>query len=206
MVFDAYPIVPWAGVTALGFCLGPLYAWDATRRRRWLAILGAAVTLAFIALRGSNLYGNPTQWTHQTTALYTLFSFLKTNKYPPSLSFLLMTLGPALLVLAALEGGTPRVLRPTLIIGKVPLAYYVLHFALVHLLATLACLVRYHAAHWMFESPDLGSYPFTTPPGWGFSLPVVYAMWIAVVLLMYPFCRWFAEVKSRRHDAWLSYL
>jgi len=206
VVFDAYPLVPWVGVTALGFCLGRLYAWDAARRRRWLVGLGLAMTLAFVALRYANAYGDPRPWGHHDRPLYTLLSFLNTSKYPPSLSFLLMTLGPALLVLAALERGTPRVLRDVLAIGKVPLAYYVLHFALIHALAIVACLVRYHAVHWMFESPDLGSYPFAAPPGWGFSLFVVYAMWIAVVRMLVPFCRSYAALKARRTDAWLSYV
>ena len=133
-------------------------------------------------------------------------SFLNVTKYPPSLLFLLMTLGPALLLLRAREGGAPRVLRPVLAIGKVPLFYFVVHFALLHLLAVLTCLVRYGGAHWMFESPDLGNYPFTAPPGWGYPLPGVYLMWVTVVLLMYPLCRWFAALMQRRADVWLNYL
>lgn len=126
-------------------------------------------------------------------------SFLNTTKYPPSLLFLLTTLGPAMLLLRAMEGGMPRVLRPALTIGKVPLFNFVVHFAPLHALAVLTCYVRYGSAHWMVESPDFGNYPFTAPPG-------VYLMWIAVVLLMYPMCRWFAAPKQRRIDAWLSYL
>ena len=99
------------------------------------------------------------------------------TKYPPSLLFLLMTLGPALLFLRAVDRETPRILRPALVIGKVPLFYYVLHFVLIHLLAVATCYVRYGSAHWMFESPALANYPFTAPPGWGYSLPVIYAVW-----------------------------
>ena len=104
-----------------------------------------------------------------------------------------------------MDRGTPRALRPALVIGKVPLFYYVLHFFLIHLLAVAICYARYGTAHWMFESPDLANYPFTAPPGWGYSLPVVYLLWGLVVLAMYPLCRWFAGVKQRRSDAWLSY-
>ncbi len=135
-----------------------------------------------------------------------MVSFLNTTKYPPSLLFLLMTLGPALLFLRAVDGGTPRFLRPALVYGKVPMFYYVLHFALVHALAVLACYARYGTAHWMFESPNLGQYPFTAPPNWGWPLPVVYAIWMLVVVALYPACRWFAAVKQRRREAWLSYL
>ena len=94
--------------------------------------------------------------------------------------------------------------RPTLAFGKVPLFYFVLHFLLIHPLAAVVCLVRYGSTHWMFESPDLANYPFTPPPGWGFSLPVVY-LWAFVVVAMYPACRWFAGVKARRRDWWLGY-
>ena len=135
-----------------------------------------------------------------------MLSFLDVNKYPPSLAFLLMTLGPALLFLRAVDGGPPRLLRPAVVFGRVPMFYYMLHFALIHLLAVVVCLARYGSAHWMTESPDLGNYPFTPPPGWGFGLPVVYVVWGLVVVLMYPLCRWFAGVKRRRSEAWLSYL
>ena len=117
-----------------------------------------------------------------------------------------MTLGPALIFLALADRHTPRVLRPALTIGRVPLFYYLLHFALIHLLAVATCFLRYGSAHWMVESPDLGHYPFSSPPGWGFSLPVVYLAWASVVVAMYPLCRWFAALKARRSEAWLSYL
>jgi hypothetical protein len=141
----------------------------------------------------------------QKTAVFTVLSFLNTTKYPPSLLFLLMTLGPALVFLGAVDRGTPRILRPALVIGKVPLFYYLLHFLLIHLLAVATCSVRYGSAHWMFESPDLAHYPFTAPPSWGYSLPVVYLAWAFVVVAMYPLCRCFAALKQRRSDAWLSY-
>lgn len=205
-VFVAYPLIPWIGVTAVGYGLGQVYRWDAERRRAFLLRLGIASSLAFVVLRALNVYGDPSRWTEQKTAVFTVLSFLNTTKYPPSLLFLLMTLGPALIFLGLVDGGTPRGLRPALVIGKVPLFYYVLHFSLIHLLAVVVCGLRYGAVHWMFESPDLEHYPFTTPPGWGFSLPGVYLAWAFVVLAMYPLCRWFAALKQRRSDAWLSYL
>ena len=204
-VFAACPLVPWIGVTAVGFALGRIYAWDVERRRSFLLRLGLALIGAFLVIRGINIYGDPSRWMHQKSAVFTVLSFLNTTKYPPSLLFLLMTLGPAMLLLRFVDRGTPSVLRPALVIGKVPLFYYVLHFFLIHVFAVIVCLVRYGSAHWMFESPDLGHYPFSPPPGWGYSLPVVYAVWLLVVVVMYPLCRWFAGLKQRRDDAWLSY-
>ncbi len=206
VVFVAYPLIPWLGVTAVGYGLGRVYGWPADRRKRFLLRLGAALTLAFVILRAINLYGDPNPWSVQKSAAFTVLSFLNTVKYPPSLLFLLMTLGPALLGLWALDGRSPQLLHPVLIIGKVPLFYYVLHIPLIHIIAVIVCYARYGHVYWMFESPDPGNVPFTAPPGWGLPLPVVYLIWGIVVLLLYPLCRWFAGVKQRRSDAWLSYL
>lgn len=205
VVFVAYPLIPWIGVTAVGYGLGQVYAWDADRRRSFLLRLGLGLSAAFIVIRAINIYGDPNRWTAQKSALFTVLSFLNTTKYPPSLLFLLMTLGPALILLSAVDARTPNALRPALTIGKVPLFYYVLHFTLIHLLAVATCYARYGSAHWMFESPDLGHYPFSPPPGWGFSLPVVYLVYAVVVATMYPLCRWYAGVKQRRNSPWLSY-
>ncbi|HVT40679.1 MAG TPA: heparan-alpha-glucosaminide N-acetyltransferase domain-containing protein, partial [Gemmatimonadaceae bacterium] len=170
VVLAAYPLIPWVGVTAVGYGLGQVYNWAPDRRRAFLLRLGLGLTAAFLILRGVNYYGDPGRWTAQKTAAFTVLSFLNANKYPPSLLFLLMTLGPALLLLWSVDRGAPRVLRPALVYGKVPLFYYIVHFSLLHLLAVAVCYARYGAVHWMFESPDLAHYPFTAPPGWGFSL------------------------------------
>jgi uncharacterized membrane protein len=206
VVFAAYPLVPWVGVTAVGYALGRTYAWSPERRRALLLRLGLGTILAFLLLRGGNVYGNPAPWTTQGTPLRTVLSFLNTNKYPPSLLFLLMTLGPVMLFLRHVDGSTPRVLRVARVIGSVPLFYYVLHFVLIHLLAVATCSVRHGSAHGMLESPDLGHYPFSPPPGWGFELPVVFLVWATVVVAMIPACRWFAAVRQRQRSAWLSYL
>jgi uncharacterized membrane protein len=207
-VFVAYTLIPWVGVTAVGYGLGQIYAqgWTSERRRTSLLRAGVAVTAAFVVLRGINIYGDPVRWSAQKSAAFTVLSFLNTNKYPPSLLFLLMTLGPALLFLWAVDDGTPRFLRPALVLGKVPMFYYLLHFPLIHLLAVAVCYARYGQVHWMFESPTIDKFPFTPPPGWGFSLPVIYLIWASVVIALYPLCRWFAGLKRRRSDAWLSYL
>jgi uncharacterized membrane protein len=206
VVFASYPLVPWIGVTAAGFGLGRIYDWAPDRRRLFLLSTGALLILDFVVLRAINVYGDPSRWRTQQTAMQTLLSFLNTTKYPPSLLFLLMTLGPALLMLRAFDGRIPRALRPAVVYGRVPMFYFVLHLPLIHLLAIAVCYARYDAVHWMFESPDLAHYPFTPPPGWGVGLPVVYAIWVGVVLALYPLCKWFAGVKQRRRDVWLSYL
>ncbi len=206
VVFVAYPLIPWVGVTAAGFGLGQIFAWTPERRRAFLLRLGAAMTLGFLLLRASNLYGDPVPWSSQRSAVATALSFLNATKYPPSLLFLLMTLGPALLLLGSLERGTPRVLRPALVLGRVPLFFFLLHIPLIHLIAVGVCYARYAEAHWMFESPQLEQFPFTPPPGWGFPLPVVYLVWAIVVIALYPACRWFAALKQRRRDGWLGYL
>jgi uncharacterized membrane protein len=206
VVFVAYPLIPWIGVTALGYGLGQLYRGEAARRQTLLLRLGLALMVAFVLVRFANVYGDPAPWQSQATAIMTLVSFLNVTKYPPSLSFLLMTLGPALVLLSLMERGTPRVLRPAVVFGRVPLFYFVLHLALIHALAVMVCLVRFGNVSGMFSSPTLGQYPFTPPPGWGFSLAGVYLWWIIVVLLMYPASVWFARLKARRDDWWLSYL
>ncbi len=204
-VFVAYPLIPWVGVTAVGYALGQIYTWASDRRRTFLLRAGLGATAAFLILRAVNIYGDPVPWTTQKSAAFTVLSFLNTNKYPPSLLFLLMTLGPALLFLWAVDGGTPRFLQPALIFGKVPMFYYLLHMPLIHLIAVAVCYARYGQIHWMFESPTIAEFPITPPPGWGFSLPIVYLVWASVVIALYPLCRWFAGLKQRRSDAWLSY-
>ncbi len=204
-VFVGYPLIPWIGVTAAGYGLGQIYRWPPERRRAFLLRLGLGLSAGFIVLRAINVYGDPQRWSTQKSAAFTALSFLNTTKYPPSLLYLLMTLGPAMLFLWAVDAGTPRWLRPAPIIGKVPMFYYLLHVPLIHLIAIAVCYARYGQVHWMFESPTMGQFPITQPPGWGYSLPIVYMIWAVVVLTLYPLCRWFAGLKQRRSDAWLSY-
>ena len=205
-VFVAYPLIPWIGVTAVGYALARVFSWDAERRRRFLVFAGLGAMVAFVVLRAGNIYGDPFPWSRQASGLFTFLSFINANKYPPSLLFLLMTLGPALLILRALDRGTPVWLKPVITYGRVPFFYFVAHFALIHLLAVVVALSIHGAAHWMFESPTLGQYPFTPPPGWGFTLPVVYAVWIAVVLALYLPCRWIGNLKASGRYPWMRYL
>jgi uncharacterized membrane protein len=205
IIFVTYALIPWIGVTAVGFGLGQIYRWPSKRRKAFLLPLGIGLIAAFLILRAINVYGDPLPWSAQRSAAFSVLSFLNTTKYPPSLLYLLMTLGPAMLFLWAVDAGTSRWLRPALIIGKVPMFYYLLHIPLIHLLAIAVCYARYGQVHWMFESPTLGQFPITKPPGWGYSLPIIYLVWAAVVLTLYPLCRWFAGLKRRRNDVWLSY-
>ena len=206
VVFATYPLIPWVGVTAVGYALGQIYGWNAERRKVFLWRLGLVLIAAFVALRAINVYGDASRWSAQASTAMTVVSFLNATKYPPSLLFLLMTLGPALLILRALDTATPPWLGPAVTFGRVPLFYFVGHFTLIHVLAVILCYAENGAIHWMFESPNLGAYPFTPPPGWGLSLPFVYLTWIVVVVVMYPVCVWFAAIKARRNDAWLRYL
>jgi uncharacterized membrane protein len=205
-VLLAYPLIPWVGVTAVGYWCGQVFTWDAPRRRAFLVRAGILATLAFVVLRWTNLYGDPRPWAPQNSAAFTFLSFLNATKYPPSLLFLLMTLGPALLLLRALEGGVPRWLRPVEVLGRVPLFYFVLHITLIHLLALIAAAIRFGNVSFVFESPTPDKFPFTQPPGWPLSLPYIYALWFLVVALLWPLSRWYAEVKGKRRAWWMGYL
>lgn len=205
-VLVAYVLIPWVGVTALGYVLGAAYRLDAGIRQRLLLWFGVVLAAGFLVLRGLNVYGDPVPWSAQHTALWTLMSFLNTTKYPPSLLFLLMTLGPALLLLRAFDTGVSPRLRPTLSIGKAALFFFVLHFFLIHLLAVAVSYLRYGEVREMFQSPDLGHFPFSAPLGWNVGLPAIYFIWIVVVIALFPLCHWYAGVRQRYSAWWLSYL
>lgn len=208
VVVVIYPLIPWVGVMALGYAFGKLYQMDVRERRRWLIIMGAVTTALFVVLRAINRYGDPSNWAPQKNTLFTILSFLNTTKYPPSLLYLLMTLGPALLLLAWFEvnqsaGG--RLRQALVTFGRVPLFFYLLQWPTAHLIGVVAGLIAGQNVAGQFESPiDKFSHP--PEPGLGFRLWIVYVCWIVGVLLLYPLCKWFAGVKARRRDWWLSYL
>jgi len=205
VVVVIYPLIPWIGVMAVGYAFGVLYTFDAERRRRLLLIIGGSATLLFIILRAIDRYGDPSAWTQQKSFIFTVLSFINTTKYPPSLLFLLMTLGPAILFLALVEsqaaGGPIRNFFVTF--GRVPLFFYILQWYLAHIISLLLHLALGRPVSWLWQSP-LNFGP--APQGIGFNLGVVYLSWIAGVLILYPLCKWFAGVKQRRRDWWLSYL
>jgi len=205
MVTGGYVVIPWAFVMALGYCFGPIFKWDAERRRRALLQYGAALTAAFVVIRGINIYGDPAPWQSQPDAVFTFLSFLNTSKYPPSLCYVLMTLGPGMLLLGLFEHWRNAASRFFLVFGQVPLFFYLLHIPVIHAVAVAAAYLKYGTAHWLFENPKEG-FPFDPPPGYGNPLWAAYLVWIAVVFALYPLCRWFAEYKRINKSAWLSYL
>jgi len=189
---------------AAGYAFGALYQLDAQRRRRLLLAIGGAATALFVAIRAINFYGDPARWSTQKNFVFTVLSFLNTTKYPPSLLFLLMTLGPAILALALFESGARNWVREFFVtFGRVPLFFYVLQWYTAHLIAILLNLAFGKPVERLLQTPI----DWTGPaPDAGFNLGVVYLSWIAGVLLLYPLCKWFAGVKQRRRDWWLSYL
>ncbi|HEV8429834.1 MAG TPA: heparan-alpha-glucosaminide N-acetyltransferase domain-containing protein [Pyrinomonadaceae bacterium] len=205
VAFVIYPLIPWIGVMACGYVFGALYRLHPQPRRRLLLIIGSSATLLFIILRAINLYGDPSEWAPQKNIVYTVLSFVNTTKYPPSLIFLLMTLGPAILALAFFESEAPRgwIRNFFVTFGRVPLFFYLLQWYTAHLISLLLHFVFGKPTSFLFQAP----LNFGPPPeGIGFNLGVVYLSWIAGVLLLYPLCKWFAGVKQRRKDWWLSYL
>ena len=191
-LYILYPLIPWIAVMAAGYLLGPLMQLEAGPRQQLLFRLGAAVTLGFILLRATNLYGDPAPWTAQETWLSTILSFLNCEKYPPSLLYLMMTLGPALMLLASFEhvrGGFASLLAT---FGRVPFFYYVAHIYLIHALAVATAFVTTGV--------------LTTAPQIGLSLAGVYFVWLLVLVFLFPICRWFSDLKENGSGWWWSYL
>jgi len=206
---SGYPILPWFGVMALGYGFGGVLLREKRSRLRITFGLGITACLAFVALRAGGTYGDPVPWKIQDTPLETFLAFLDCRKYPPSLLFVLMMLGPGLLILGSFEAmesgiksstGPGPVRRVLISFGRVPLFFFLLHFALVHAMAIAVNAFLGNPIPWNpFGDPPL-------PPGCGYGLAVVYAMWLAVLVILYWPCRWFAELRRRRRDlTWLSY-
>jgi uncharacterized membrane protein len=201
-----YPLIPWIGILAAGYGFGSLFSLDATQRRKILVRLGIGLTLAFVVLRVLNVYGDPSKWAAQKNASLTLCSFLNCTKYPPSLLYTLMTLGPAILLLGVVSDRPSKMWRPFVTFGRVPLFYFLLHLPLLHGMAVLYSYFWFGKAKWLFTDPITGSgIPGLVPAGYGVPLGVVYLIWIMAVVMLYPLCKWFADVKRRRNEAWLSY-
>ena len=204
-----YSLIPWFAVMALGFCMGPLFSKEPDERRRLLFRLGGVMTIAFVIVRAVNIYGDPSRWSAQPSMVMTLVSFLNTTKYPPSLSFLMMTLGPALIVLSLFDRLTFVRSNPLIVFGRVPLFYFVLHFFAAHLAAVALAVASYgtRAMEFMWQPvPSMGGPAKAFPPDFGYPLWAAYAVWITIVVALYPLCRWFAGVKERNQSRWLSYL
>ena len=207
-IAEFYHVIPWAGVMALGYCLGGLFAngFNAQRRKKILLQLGVGSLVLFIIVRSINVYGNLQPWTHQATPIRTFLSFIKISKYPPSLDYLLVTEGIAFIFLALTENVSNRFSRIISVYGRVPMFYYLVHIYLIHLTALLAAmLIGYRWTDmtsfntWINYMPNL--------QGYGFSLGTVYLIWIIIVAVLYPLCKSYDRYKSaHREKWWLSYL
>jgi uncharacterized membrane protein len=203
-LFFGYAIIPWLGVMALGYAIGVVYRWTPAARQRALLWAGGLSVLAFIVIRALNGYGDPFPWEHQATPTFTLLSFLKVNKYPPSLDFLLMTLGPAMIALAVFERIPSSPLsRFFVTFGRVPMFFYLLQWVMAHGLTLVVSLIVHKPASYLTEVPFYGLHP---GPNSGFTLGQTYLLWITGVLLLYPLCRWYAQVKRTHSWWWLSYI
>jgi len=205
--FIGYPVIPWIGVMALGYCLGVLYSnkYDASKRKKILIQLGTAALLLFTVLRFTNIYGDPAPWSKQPTTSFTFLSFINVSKYPPSLLYLLVTLGPALLFLAYSEKAKSWLSAQLKMIGRVPMFYYLVHLYIIHLgamAATYLCGFKWSdmlLTTWINFEPKL--------QGYGFSLGVVYAVWFSVIVILYFLCRAYDRYKTNNPQKWwLSYL
>jgi uncharacterized membrane protein len=199
-VHVAYPVIPWLGVMAAGYGFGPMLSWPQPRRGRAILALGLALTAAFLALRGWNHYGDPRPWVHDPDGVKTAMSFLNCQKYPPSLLYTLMTLGPALTLLAWFGRVPASGVGPLVTFGRVPLFYYLIQWPLIHLMTIALEAAQGKPIAWLFHEA-----PFGSPPGYGYPLWVVYLGWVVALVLLYPPCRWFAGLKRRHHTWWLSY-
>jgi len=195
-----YPLIPWIGVMATGYVFGSILFYEPEHRKKTLVRLGLGMIGAFVLLRALNVYGDLHPWTTQKDAITSFFSFMNVTKYPPSFDYLLITLGPAIVALAFFEKGMGRFGKFFVVYGRVPMFFYIIHIYFIHALAVLAAMLQ------GFDAKSLLNPMWAFPEGYGFGLGVVYLAWIAVVLAVYPACRWFAELKRRRKDPWLSYL
>ena len=202
-IFFAYPLIPWIGVMAAGFAFGVIFGWEAEQRRRLLLIVGVASTMFFVVLRYINIYGDLFPWSTQPNPAFTVLSFLNTTKYPPSLAFLLMTLGPAMIVLFLTDriDGNALWQRICITFGRVPMFFYILQWFMAH---GMGILLAYVAGKTPLLSPP---FPGTEiPPDHGFALWVVYGAWLAGLILLYPLCLWWGNLKKRNKHWALSYL
>ncbi len=200
-----YAILPWSGIMFIGYGLGDLYrnGFPAQKRKKILLFSGITIVLVFVILRYINGYGDPSKWTSQATAWRTMLSFLNTSKYPPSLLYSLMTLGPVLIMLSLADQCAYKLGDFFTIYGKVPFFYFVIHFYLIHFASAVVVLLS--GFTWaQATAPDL-FFKFR-PANFGFELPWVYLIWIAVVAAMYFPSRWFGNYKAKHNMWWLRYL
>ena len=207
-VLIGYPVIPWIGIMALGYCLGTLYTpvFSAERRKKILLMIGGSAVALFILIRLLNTYGDLSHWSQQPSAFYTVLSFIKVTKYPPSLLYALMTLGPAVLFLAFAENIKNPLSKVISVYGRVPMFYYLLHIFFIHIFTLVAAglFTSFSWKVWILNEPLW----FTqTLKGYGFSLGIVYLVWLTIVIGLYPLCKWYDRYKTNHKEKWwLSYL
>ncbi len=207
LIYFMYPIIPWVGVMAAGYIFGGLYTWEYPRvkRKKWLLLLGLGSIGLFLLLRIPNLYGDPSPWKEQDSAIFTMLSVLNVTKYPPSLSFLLITLGPAMLFLYLAENIKNNITSFFLVFGRVPFFYYLLHIFVIHLAALLVLLIS--GEDWTKMIITENIFTSSELQGYGYPLIVVYIVWVIIVFLLYFPCKKYMEYKLRNKNKWwLSYL
>lgn len=199
-----YSIFPWVGVMTAGYAFGKILTLSAAERNRMCLALGVGATALFIVLRGFNLYGDPRPWS-ATPPMPALFSFLNTSKYPASLLFLLMTLGPSIALMPLLENVRGMIANWITIFGRVPFFYYLLHIPLIHALALVVSQIRLgEVSPWLFMNHPMGNPP--PPEGYMWNLTTLYLVWAVTIVVLYFPCRWFVEVKATRKEWWVRYL
>lgn len=204
----SYPLIPWIGVMATGYSIGNIFlpGFNPVRRRQLLIYLGSILISFFIILRFINTYGDPVPWLQQSSPAFTFLSFLNVTKYPPSLDYLLVTIGPSLIFLAVTENVSNRLSRIISTYGRVPMLYYIVHIYLVHLLAIPAAAILGYK--WTeLASFQSGIHSVARLKEYGFSLGTVYGVWACIVIALYPLCKWYDEYKMKNKEKWwLSYL
>lgn len=207
MVWFSYPILPWLGLMLLGYYFGNFYTTDfkSEKRKKLLITIGLTSIVLFFIVRGINVYGNLTKWEVQDSITKTIISFFKLTKYPPSLAFILITMGPAFIFLATIENVKNKVVNFFLVFGRVPFFYYVLHIFVIHFFAIIGLLIT--GKDWQLMIIDNEAFTTNKLAGYGYSLGIVYLIWVFIVLLLYPICKKYMKYKSNNKNKWwLKYL
>ena len=200
--FLVYPLIPWLGVMLFGYSFGHIFTLPKTQRLLWFRNLGWSFIFSFVFIRGINLYGDPQPWSIQSTFLKTILSFFNCHKYPPSLVYLLITLGLAFFLLYLFETKPISILKPLIIFGRVPLFFYLVHLWLIHFSAIFLAFPQYGFK--AFILPYLLS--SSMPDNYGYDLHHVYFLWLVMLAILYPLCNWFNHYKLKNKHWWLSYL
>ncbi|NER51305.1 MAG: DUF1624 domain-containing protein [Symploca sp. SIO1A3] len=200
--FVAYSLIPWVGVMAIGYALGKVFTFEKDQRLRWLRNLSFGLIFSFIVIRGINLYGDPEPWSLQSNLTRTVLSFINCQKYPPSLTYLLITLGIALLLLYLLEIKSFKFLQPLKLFGQFPLFFYILHLWLIHLAAIMLAFPKYGLRAVILPYLNKSA----MPANYGYDLHHVYIIWLIILMILYPLCHWFTNYKSQHKYWWLIFL